>query len=127
MKKTLLFLTVLSLASCGGDPKVDINANSDLKNLAEFPKYGNYCGLSRPAAGETPSSIDAVDAACKNHDLCYTQKGNFNLTCDTMIIVELKNITPKTEPEKVARKSIISYFRNSPQKKLMEVNMDNMD
>jgi len=127
MKKAFLFLILISLANCGGSAKEDIDANSNLRNLAEFPRYGNYCGWDRPAAGETPEPVDKTDEACKNHDLCYGQKGTFNITCDTMLIVELKNITPQTEVEKLARKSIISYFRNSPQRKLMEIDFDEME
>jgi hypothetical protein len=119
MKKYLLLLTTLCIQSCS-------TSSDDIKKIAEFPKYGNYCGLDRPSNGEAPTTIDEVDLACKNHDSCYTNKGSFNLTCDTILIAELKGITPKNEIEKVARKSIISFFRNSPQKKLMEINLDNM-
>jgi Phospholipase A2 len=101
-------------------------SSSDVKNVATFPKYGNYCGLDRPANKELPETIDKVDLACKNHDKCYDERGDFNVVCDTTLIAELKNMTPETEPERIARKLIISYFRNSPQKHLMEINLDDI-
>lgn len=121
MKKNLfLFLSILTLTNCSSD-----DDSLPIKEVATFPRYGNYCGLDRPQVGEAPIPVDEVDGACMNHDRCYADKGPENVTmCDTMLITELKNITPKTEPEKVARKSIISYFRNSPQKTLMEINLD---
>lgn len=122
MKKVFLLLVPFFMAGCGSDSDV----KSDIKDFATFPQYGNYCGLDRPAVGEKPTPIDATDAACKNHDACYQQKGSFNTVCDTTLIPELKNISPQTEPEKIARKSIISYFRHSPQKELMEINFDNI-
>ena len=118
MKKSFLLIMPILVTGCG--------ASSEVHKVATFPKYGNYCGLDRPATGENPSPTDDVDAACKNHDKCYVEKGDFNLICDTTLIAELKSLTPKNEIEKIARKSIISYFRNSPQKKLMEINLDNM-
>jgi len=118
MKKKFLLLAPLLIASCGSSSS---EVKMNVKNAATFPQYGNYCGLDRPKAGEKPTTIDEVDSACKDHDACYDQKGSFNATCDAALITELKNITPKTEPEKVARKLIISYFRNSPQKELMAI------
>lgn len=136
MKKYLLLLAPLLIASCGtssSDKKTtastiqNIETSSTVQDITTFPKYGNYCGLNRPAMGENPKAIDEVDTACKNHDECYAKSGSFNIACDTMLIAELKNISPKTEPEKIARKSIISYFRNSPQKNLMEIKMDEIN
>ncbi len=120
MKKHFLLLAPILMIGCKSS---DIESNA--RKAITFPKYGNYCGYDYPQ-GQQPgiSPIDEVDTACKNHDECYTQKGQFNSVCDTTLIAELKNLTPKTEPERLARKLIISYFRNSPQKHLMEINLD---
>lgn len=119
MKIFYLVIITLLVSSCGISSK-------DVENVVTFPRYGNYCGLDRPSVGETPVEIDEVDLACKNHDACYDQKGSFNIGCDTSLIAELKNISPKSEKERIARKWIISYFRNSPQKDLMDINFDDI-
>ncbi|MCE3254664.1 MAG: exported protein of unknown function [Rickettsiaceae bacterium] len=121
MKKCFLLLLPLLINSCGSSSE-EIEANA--REVATFPRYGNYCGYDRPTNGEMPKPTDEVDAACKNHDACYDKQGTFNVDCDTALITELKNMSPKTEPEKVARKLIISYFRNSPQKHLMKINFN---
>ena len=117
MKKYFLLLILFLISSCG-------TSSEDINEIATFPRYGSYCGLDRPAVGENPPAIDEVDAACKNHDACYATKGSFDVSCDTILITELKLITPKTEQAKLARKWIISYFRNSPQKNLIELDLD---
>jgi len=118
MKKYLFLLAAFTLANCSSD---------DFHEAVTFPRYGNYCGYDRPAANETPETLDDVDTACKRHDECYTQRGKFNTVCDTTLIADLKTIKPDNEPERAARKAIISYFRNSPQKELMEINLDKLD
>ncbi len=47
-----------------------------------FPVYGNYCGFGHgDPTGKTPP-IDAVDAVCRKHDLCYRLRGDFDHRCD---------------------------------------------
>jgi hypothetical protein len=47
-----------------------------------LPVYGNYCGLGHgDPTGNTPP-IDAVDAVCREHDLCYALLGDFDSRCD---------------------------------------------
>ena len=123
MKKIFLLLAPLLINSCGSSSDI----KSDAREIANIPQYGNYCGLNRPTNGEMPTPTDEVDAACKNHDMCYTEKKSFNVSCDAALITELKNISPKTESEKVARKLIILYFKNSPQRNLMAINFDDMN
>src|SRR4029077_14661699 len=44
--------------------------------------YGNYCGPGHgDPTGATPP-VDAVDAACRTHDLCYDATNYFNCGCD---------------------------------------------
>jgi hypothetical protein len=33
--------------------------------------YGWYCGENNPGRGQDPQPVDQVDAACKQHDICY--------------------------------------------------------
>ena len=47
-----------------------------------LPVYGKYCGLGHSVpTGNTPP-IDAVDAVCREHDLCYALLGDFESRCD---------------------------------------------
>src|SRR4028118_2236433 len=47
-----------------------------------LPVYGNHCGLGHgDPTGNTPP-IDAVDAVCREHDLCYALLGDFDGRCD---------------------------------------------
>lgn len=121
MKKRVLLLIIFLITNCTVSYYTIRN-----KNMPIFPKYGNYCGFDRPLYGMNPIAVDQLDLACENHDKCYKIKSAFNINCDIALIAELKNMTPKTDPENVARESIISYFKNSPQKKLMEINLDDM-
>ena len=51
-----------------------------------FPVYGNYCGFGHgDPTGKTPP-IDAVDAVCREHDLCYRLLGDFDRQCDRHFI-----------------------------------------
>jgi hypothetical protein len=51
-----------------------------------FPVYGNYCGFGHgDPTGNTPP-IDAVDAVCREHDLCYGLLGDFDHQCDRHFI-----------------------------------------
>ncbi|OLR56956.1 hypothetical protein BHK98_05900 [Hornefia porci] len=48
------------------------------KKAIAFPVYGNWCG---PYYGSgTP--IDLLDKGCKNHDVCYENKGRHKCSCD---------------------------------------------
>jgi len=105
MKKYLFILTIL-VANCSQIKNVD---QSDLA----FPVYGNYCGPKYPPEGTSPTPLDSVDTACKNHDKCYERYGYFDKMCDGNIIKELKNIKPSTPEEKLARRLIISYFERT--------------
>jgi hypothetical protein len=59
---------------------------------------GHYCGpgwgftLEDVRSGrikELPAAIDAIDAACKNHDQCYADSGYFSIDCNRKLISEL--------------------------------------
>jgi hypothetical protein len=51
-----------------------------------MPVYGNYCGMGHgDPTGKTPP-IDAVDAVCREHDMCYESLGDFEPWCDLELI-----------------------------------------
>jgi hypothetical protein len=70
-------LPVLSEVAKGGLP-----GNRGGPQQLSLPVYGNYCGLGHgDPTGNTPP-IDAVDAVCREHDLCYALLGDFDSRCD---------------------------------------------
>lgn len=62
----------------GGNPSV-----GRLRHLLQrLPVYGNWCGLRY--GGGRP--VDAIDACCKQHDLCYGSRTyDFDCGCDAQI------------------------------------------
>ncbi|QAS52625.1 phospholipase [Halobacillus litoralis] len=50
-----------------------------------FPGY-NYCG---PGCSGPGAPVNAVDAACKEHDECYRYYGDY-CACDTAFIKQLE-------------------------------------
>ena len=62
-----------------------------------MPVYGNYCGMGHgDPTGETPP-IDAVDAVCREHDMCYESLGDFNEWCDVELIGSMPEAIAQTE------------------------------
>jgi hypothetical protein len=61
-----------------------------------FPVYGNYCGFGHgDPSGKTPP-IDAVDAVCREHDLCYRLRGDFDRRCDRNLIETMPDAIAST-------------------------------
>jgi hypothetical protein len=61
-----------------------------------FPIYGNYCGFGHgDPTGKTPP-IDAVDAVCREHDLCYSLRGDFDHQCDRNLIENMPDAIAST-------------------------------
>lgn len=62
-----------------------------------MPVYGNYCGMGHgDPTGETPT-IDAVDAVCREHDMCYESLGDFDRRCDLELIGSMQDAISRTE------------------------------
>jgi len=75
-------------------------------NLCLFPGY-NWCGPWCNGPGEP---INEVDAACKEHDICYQKTGN-RCKCDREFINRLNPyIVDDTEQGKRAR-TMYKYMR----------------
>jgi hypothetical protein len=69
-----------------------------------FPVYGNYCGFGHgDPTGNTPP-IDAVDAVCREHDLCYRLLGDFDGRCDRNLIEIMPSAIAST-PSPVGKKA----------------------
>jgi hypothetical protein len=59
--------------------------------------YGEFCGAGRPAINESAPlnekiaaleavvPYDYIDCACKEHDLCYTRRGQNDHSCDVLL------------------------------------------
>ena len=61
-----------------------------------FPVYGNYCGFGHgDPTGKTPPK-DAVDAVCREHDLCYRLRGDFDHRCDRNLIENMPGAIAST-------------------------------
>ena len=86
------------------------NAAYGISPQIEFPVYRNYCG---PFYGgeDNGTPIDALDAACKNHDICYAREGYFNCQCDQDLIDEInRKIQYMTGAQLSMAKAIIATF-----------------
>lgn len=69
-----------------------------------FPVYGNYCGFGHgDPTGKTPP-IDAVDAVCRAHDLCYRRRGDFDHGCDRTLIENMPDAIAST-PSPIGKKA----------------------
>ncbi len=71
-----------------------------------FPGY-NWCG---PGCSGPDKPINAVDAACKEHDLCYRKTRDY-CHCDDQFINRLRELqNPYTEEGRHAR-LMLKYMR----------------
>ena len=72
-----------------------------------IPFYGNWCG---PGHG-SGDPIDALDAACRTHDICYGDYGYFNCQCDYDLLLDIYLIKADLSPTQLtAAEAIITYF-----------------
>jgi phospholipase A2-like protein len=61
-----------------------------------LPVYGNYCGVGHgDPTGNTPP-VDAVDAVCREHDLCYARLGAFDSRCDQAFVESMPSAIANT-------------------------------
>jgi hypothetical protein len=66
-----------------------------------FPKGYRYCG---PGCSGPGPPINAVDAACREHDRCYKRYGGPNCMCDRLFLERLaQEINPYTKESRHAR------------------------
>lgn len=101
----------------------------DEGGLPPFPVYGNWCGAGHPPdVNSTLPTRDAVDAACRNHDLCYASKsknsrisvlnGYCDAGCDQKLIEELDAVVSSDLPLKpeafATGRAAVEYFKKTP-------------
>ena len=90
-------LVVSELATLG-------EPDNQITQQLRFPVYGNYCGFGHgDPTGNTPP-IDAVDAVCREHDLCYRLLGDFDDRCDRNLIEIMPSAIAST-PSPVGKKA----------------------
>jgi hypothetical protein len=72
--------------------------------LLRLPVYGNYCGRGHgdPTGNKPP--VDAVDAACREHDLCYARLGDFDGRCDRDLVESMPSAIAST-PSPIGKKA----------------------
>jgi hypothetical protein len=51
-----------------------------------LPVYGNYCGRGHGDPTYQTPPVDAVDAACREHNRCYALLGDFDSRCDRRFV-----------------------------------------
>jgi len=110
-------------SACSSAPKKTA-ANSEQQANPSYLKlqvYGNWCGLDYPKnltfLSTPPKAIDGLDEACKRHDYCYLEKGNFSCECDKTIVEEIDNALVLNEIKGSSRhiaRSIRTHFQGSP-------------
>lgn len=60
----------------------------------EFPIHGNWCG---PWHGDGGPAVDALDAACMRHDLCYRRVRFQDCGCDLIFLDEVRRMSWPSE------------------------------
>jgi hypothetical protein len=66
--------------------KLGSSDNQSTPQQLSLPVYGNYCGPGHDDhTGKTPP-VDAVDAVCREHNMCYRRLGSFDSRCDRDLI-----------------------------------------
>jgi hypothetical protein len=96
----------------------DIAVNSVSRTVAgegniTAPVHGKWCGPGHPKNPDSdPEPEDALDAACRRHDLCYSKRGNPNCKCDQDLVKEIAGNRDPAELS-VTERAIVLYFRRS--------------
>ncbi len=77
-------------------PKIDSPDNQVPRQQVSLPVYGNYCGRGHgDPTGRTPP-IDAVDAVCREHNMCYRRLGDFDPRCDRDLVESMPHAIENT-------------------------------
>ncbi|KMT62890.1 GW dipeptide domain-containing protein [Paenilisteria newyorkensis] len=90
---------------------VPMDESNTVKSLSRGIKvWGNWCG---PKHG-SGKPVDKLDAACKEHDLCYGKRGYFACSCDIQLVKNIKRNSSKMKSkEKKAAFAVVLWFQNS--------------
>ncbi|MET0065742.1 MAG: hypothetical protein ABW076_05305 [Candidatus Thiodiazotropha sp.] len=83
-----------------------------------MPTYGNWCGRDHPQNPENAQApIDRLDEICRNHDLCYLERGHMACECDSQFNKEIVSGLHEnrfTGSTKLLAHTFRAYFRGSP-------------
>jgi len=91
-------------------------ANHQITPQLALPIYGNYCGPGHGDPTGNMPPIDAVDAVCQTHDLCYDRRGYFDCQCDRDLIASMPSAIARTPTAvgKAAGVVVRAYFTSAP-------------
>ncbi len=73
---------------------------------------GNWCGPGYPKSNANPKVTDALDAACKVHDLCYRNYGAYNCMCDQLLVDSIMKNRTLFDVSTIER-NVALYFSGS--------------
>ena len=87
-----------------------------LSGITERPKslpfYGNYCGRGHGDPAYRTPPVDAVDAACREHNRCYALLGDYDEGCDRDFVELLPKAIAET-PSRAGKNAgllALAYF-----------------
>lgn len=72
-----------------------------------LPIYGQWCGPFHSGASRNSPCDDALDCACKRHDICYGDHGYINCKCDNDLVIAVRGMDGATA------KAIALFFDSS--------------
>jgi hypothetical protein len=102
---------------CGGQPRDPGPVGGAAGGPAPpLIRYGNYCGPGwGDPTGATPP-VDAVDAVCRTHDLCYAATTYFNCGCDRALLSAMPAAIAATPSPlgAAAGAAAIAHFAGAP-------------
>ncbi len=94
------------------------SADNTDEGISLMPTYGNWCGRDHPHDPQNAQGpIDRLDEICRNHDLCYIEKGHLSCECDSQFnreVVAGLQENRFTGSTKVLAHTFRAYFRGSP-------------
>ncbi len=99
-------------------PELTSTTDETDESASLMPNYGNWCGRDHPHDPENAQPpIDRLDEICRNHDLCYIEKGHLSCECDSQFnreVVAGLQENQFTGSTKVLAHTFRAYFRGSP-------------
>lgn len=102
----LLILLCVVIGGCGSTKKRGIAQAT----RGAVPVHGNWCGPGHPKykGQPAPDPIDKLDAACKRHDQCYTERGYMDCSCDLELLKDIERM------RSYSARTIYDYFSITP-------------
>jgi len=81
------------------------------------PFHGHYCGYGNTDPTYATPETDALDGACKRHDICWDKRGRMSCSCDKTLAAEagvlaLRKDLPVSVKEQAA--IVAKFFLSAP-------------